>query len=397
MLILDILDYTYRFIKSRFASSAVAKITINDDPSKTIKIPLRGRLLKTLVDNKIYMPSACGGNAICGECRVIVKSGGGVVVEAERSILDDNAIKNGYRLSCQLEIKGDLSIVIPPDVLNVKKWKCTVRSNKSVATFIKELVLELPKGEYMDFKAGGYVQIEAPEHTINYKDFDIDPKYKEDWDRLNLWALTSTVEECIERAYSCANYPEEKGIIILNVRLATSPNDQPKLPTGQMSSYIFNLKPGDQVTISGPYGKFFAKNTDKEMVFIGGGAGMAPMRSHILDQLKRIKTSRKISYWYGARSLREMFYVEDFDALQREYPNFHWHVALSEPLPEDKWSGATGYIHQYLYDSYLKQHPSPKDCEYYLCGPSVMITAVIKMLEGLGVNQENIFKDDFGG
>ena len=405
MLAIDLLEFTYRFIKSRLVfndSNDLARITINDDPTKTINAPKGGRLLKTLYDKKIYMPSACGGNAMCGECRVVVKSplphtSIGEVNESERYLLDDEAIKNGYRLSCQLEVKGDLNLVIPPEVLKVKRWVCRVRSNKNVATFIKELVIELPKGEHVDFRAGGYIQIEAPAHTVSYKDFDIDARYKEDWDKLNLWRLSSTVEEPVIRAYSMANYPLEKGIVMLNVRLATTPFDQPNLPTGQMSSYIFNLKAGDKVTISAPFGKFFAKDTDKEMIFVGGGAGMAPMRSHIFDQLKRLKTERKISYWYGARSLKEMFYMEDWQELERQYLNFHMYVALSVREPEDNWSGATGFIHQYLYDSYLKDHPAPNACEYYLCGPPMMTTAVVKMLNGLGVEAENIFSDDFGG
>jgi Na+-transporting NADH:ubiquinone oxidoreductase subunit F len=397
MLILDLIHYTYRYIVSRIVSSDKVKIIINDDPSKTIKVKIGGRLFKSLADNKIYMPSACGGNGLCGECKVVVKSGGGVVTDTEKDILDENSIADGYRLSCQLEVKGDVSINIPDEVLKIKKLVCTVRSNKSVATFIKELVLELPKGEHLDFRAGGYIQIESPAHTVYYKDFDIDLRYKEDWDKLNLWKISSTVKEPITRAYSMANYPLERGIAMCNVRLATSPYDQPRFPTGQMSSYIFSLKQGDKVKIAGPYGKFFAKDTDNEMIFIGGGAGMAPMRSHIFDQLKRIKTNRKISYWYGARSLKEMFYVEDFDALQREHPNFHWNAALSSPKPEDKWTGAAGFVHQYLYDSYLLNHPEPQRCEYYICGPLVMTSAVVKMLSGLGVGTENIFFDDFGG
>ncbi|MBF0472319.1 MAG: NADH:ubiquinone reductase (Na(+)-transporting) subunit F [Nitrospirae bacterium] len=397
MLIVDLIQYVYKFIRTQLRVSDKVKIIINDDPAMTIKVPIGGRLLKTLADNKIYIPSACGGNAICGECRVIVKSGGGEVHDSEKMPLDEDAIKNGYRLCCQLEVKEDLSIVIPIEVLKVRKWMCTVRSNKCVASFIKELVLELPKDEHIDFRAGGYIQIESPSHTVFYKDFNIDLKYKEDWDKLDLWKISSTVNEPVARAYSMANYPLERDIVMLNVRLATTPYDQPKLPTGQMSSYIFSLKPGDKVRISGPYGKFFAKETDNEMIFVGGGAGMAPMRSHIYDQLKRIKTNRKISYWYGARSLKELFYVEEFDALQKEHPNFRWNVALSAPLPEDRWSGAVGFVHQFLFDCYLKNHPAPMDCEYYLCGPPMMTNAVVKMLSGLGVKSENIFFDDFGG
>ena len=272
----------------------------------------------------------------------------------------------------------------------------TVKSNDNVATFIKELVLQLPEGEHVDFRAGGYIQIEAPPHHVKYSDFDVAEEYRGDWDKYNQWQFESHVKEDVIRAYSMANYPEEKGIIMLNVRIASPPPRQPNVPPGQMSSYIFNLKPGDQVTISGPYGEFFAKNTDNEMVFIGGGAGMAPMRSHIFDQLRRLNSNRKMTFWYGARSLREMFYVEDFDTLAQENENFTWHIALSDPLPEDNWEGYTGFIHQVLYDHYLKDHPAPEDCEYYICGPPMMNAAVTKMLDDLGVEPENILFDDFG-
>jgi Na+-transporting NADH:ubiquinone oxidoreductase subunit F len=290
-----------------------------------------------------------------------------------------------------------MKIEVPVEVFDIKKWECTVRSNHNVATFIKELVLELPEGENVDFRAGGYIQIEAPPHKLKYTDFVIEDEYKEDWDKYNLWKYESKVDEEIVRAYSMANYPEEKGIIMLNVRIATPPPNLPDVPTGQMSSYIFDLKPGDKVVISGPYGEFFAKKTDAEMVFIGGGAGMAPMRSHIFDQLKRINTNRKITFWYGARSLREVFYADEFDELQAKHPNFKWYLALSEPLEEDNWDGPTGFIHQVLYDMYLKDHPAPEDCEYYMCGPPMMNSAVIHMLENQGVEPENIMLDDFGG
>jgi Na+-transporting NADH:ubiquinone oxidoreductase subunit F len=296
-----------------------------------------------------------------------------------------------------MAVKDDIAMQVPPEMLEIRKWECTVRSNHNVATFIKELVLELPPGEHVDFKAGGYIQIEAPPHLLNYADFNVEDEYKEDWDKYNLWRYKSKVDEDIIRAYSMANYPEEKGIIMLNVRVATPPPSNPDAPPGQMSSYIFNLKPGDKVTISGPYGEFFAKDTEAEMIFIGGGAGMAPMRSHIFDQLRRLDSSRKISFWYGARSLREMFYEEDFNELQKTHKNFEWHVGLSDPLPEDNWNGYTGFIHQILYEHYLKEHPAPEDCEYYICGPPMMNAAVFKMLDDLGVEPENIMFDDFGG
>jgi len=306
-------------------------------------------------------------------------------------------MKEGVRLSCQVKVKQDMRLGIAPEVFSAKKWECVVRSNRNVATFIKELVLDLPEGETVPFRAGGYIQIEAPPHVAYYKDFVIEEEYRDAWDRFNLWKYVSKCEEPVSRAYSMANYPEEKGVIMLNVRIASPPPSAPDAPPGLMSSYIFSLKPGDKVTISGPFGEFFARETDKEMVFIGGGAGMAPMRSHIFDQLKRLKTKRKISFWYGARSLREMFYVEDFDSLAKAHDNFEWHVALSEPMPEDNWKGLTGFIHQVVYENYLKNHPAPEDAEYYMCGPPVMNECCIKMLLDLGVEREDIMLDDFGG
>ncbi|MBN2410865.1 NADH:ubiquinone reductase (Na(+)-transporting) subunit F [candidate division KSB1 bacterium] len=382
--------------KSKLVASGQAKIVINDDPEHTFDVPLGDKLLNTLADKEIYIPSACGGGGTCGECKLIIKEGGGDVLATERAKLTRRQVREGYRLSCQVPVKGDMKLVVPPEVFEIKKWECTVRSNHNVATFIKELVLDLPEGENVDFRAGGYIQIEAPPHTVNYKDFIIEDEYKEDWDKYDMWKYVSKVDEDIVRAYSMANYPEEKGIIMLNVRIATPPPHKPNVPTGKMSSFIFNLKPGDKVTISGPYGEFFARETDNEMVFIGGGAGMAPMRSHIFDQLKRIDTNRKMTFWYGARSLREIFYQPDFDELQDKHNNFKWHIALSEPLPEDNWKGYTGFIHQVLLENYLNEHPAPEDCEYYLCGPPLMNAAVFKMLDDLGVERENILFDDFG-
>ncbi len=383
--------------KSKLVTSGEATVIINDDPEKAVKIPIGSKLLFGLADQKVFVPSACGGQGTCGECKLIVKEGGGDVLPTEKGKLTRKQIREGYRLSCQVTVKQDMKIEIPPEFFSIKKWECTVKSNRNVATFIKELILELPEGEDVGFRAGGYIQIEAPPHVVYYKDFDIDEEYRPDWDKYNLWRYVSKVDEHIVRAYSMANYPLEKGIIMLNVRIATPPPNVPDAPPGQMSSYIFSLKPGDKVTISGPYGEFFARETDNEMIFIGGGAGMAPMRSHIFDQLKRLHSKRKISFWYGARSLREAFYVEDFNALQEEFPNFKWTLALSEPLPEDNWEGPTGFIHQVLYDLYLKDHPAPEDCEYYLCGPPMMISAVVKMLDNLGVERDNILFDDFGG
>ncbi len=384
--------------KARLVSSGDVTILINDDESKAMRVAAGNTLLNTLADVKIFVPSACGGKGSCGVCKVHVLDGGGAMLPTELSFINRGDAREGCRLSCQVKVKQDLKIQIPPEIFSVRKWQCKVRSNHNVATFIKELVLELPEGEAVPFRAGGYIQIECPPHTVHYKDFDIEEEYKEDWDNFNLWQYTSVVKEPVYRAYSMASYPQEEGIIMLNVRVATPPPRAPKgTPPGIMSSYIFGLKPGDEVTISGPFGEFFATETDAEMVFIGGGAGMAPMRSHIFDQFKRVHTNRKVSYWYGARSYREAFYVEHFDGIQADNDNFQWHLALSEPLPEDNWTGHVGFIHQVLYDNYLKDHPAPEDCEYYICGPPMMNTAVISMLRDLGVEDENILFDDFGG
>jgi len=385
------------FARSKLVAVGNVKIVINEDEERAMEVPVGGKLLNVLASNNIFIPSACGGGGTCGQCKCQVNSGGGDVLPTEVSQLNRKEVREKYRLSCQVPVKQDLQIQIPPEVFSAKQWECTVISNHNVATFIKELKLELPKGEEVDFRAGGYIQIKAPPHTVYYKDFNIEDEYKPDWDRWNMWRYVSKTDEEVERAYSMANYPDEKGIILLNVRIASPPPNLPNVPPGLMSSYIFNLKPGDKVTITGPFGDFFAKDTDAEMVFIGGGAGMAPMRSHIFDQLKRIKTKRKITFYYGARSLREMFYVDEFDQLEKENENFKWYVALSEPLPEDNWDGPTGFIHQVVYDTYLKDHPAPEDCEYYMCGPPMMNAAVLKMLDNLGVEPENIMLDDFGG
>ena len=385
------------FARSKLVQSGHAKLVINDEKNHTYDVPLGGKLLNALADQGVYLPSACGGGGTCGECKCIVTEGGGDVLTTEKGKLTRGQIRDGYRLTCQVPVKGDMKLEVPAEVFDIKKWECTVRSNHNVATFIKELVLELPEGENVDFRAGGYIQIEAPPHVVNYSEFDVEEEYRGDWDKYNMWQYVSKVDEPVLRAYSMASYPEEKGIIMLNVRIASPPPSKPNVPPGQMSSFIFNLKPGDKVVISGPYGEFFARDTDNEMVFIGGGAGMAPMRSHIFDQLKRIKSKRKISFWYGARSLRESFYNEEFDELAEKNKNFTWHLALSEPQQEDDWDGPTGFIHQVLLDNYLKNHPAPEDCEYYLCGPPMMNDAVLNMLDNLGVEPENILFDDFGG
>ena len=384
--------------KNRLVSSGAVKIGINGDPENSLTVQSGGTLLNTLAENKIFIASACGGKGSCGVCTVTVCEGGGAMLPTEASHINRGQAREGLRLSCQVKVKNDMEIRVPDEVFSVRRWICKVRSNDNVATFIKELVLELPPGESVPFRAGGYIQIACPPHTVNYKDFEVAEEYRPDWDKFNLWRYVSTVGESVERAYSMANYPEELGIIMLNVRVASPPPRAPEgTPPGKMSSYIFNLKPGDDVEIAGPFGEFFAKESKAEMVFIGGGAGMAPMRSHIFDQFRRICTERKVTFWYGARSLREAFYLDDFDMIQRENPNFEWHLALSDPLEEDNWTGYTGFIHQVLLDNYLKDHPAPEDCEYYICGPPPMMTACFAMLDSLGVEPENILFDDFGG
>jgi Na+-transporting NADH:ubiquinone oxidoreductase subunit F len=372
-------------------------ITVNDDPDACIHAPAGGTLLGTLAANRIFIPSACGGKGTCGVCKVSVLSGGGALLPTETSHVSRGEAREHVRLSCQVKVKQDMKIEIPAEVFSVRRWTCRVRSNHNVATFIKELVLELPAGEEVPFRAGGYIQIEAPAGTYRYEDIEVEDDYRPDWDKFKLWRYEARLDEPVTRAYSMANYPDERDVIMLNVRIASPPPRAPEgTPPGKMTAYAFNLKPGDEVTISGPFGEFFAKDTEAEMVFIGGGAGMAPMRSHIFDLFRRLRSRRKVSFWYGARSLREAFYVEDFDTVQAENENFEWHLALSEPLPEDNWTGETGFIHQVLYDRYLKDHPAPEDVEYYLCGPPMMLKACMDLLDSLGVEPENILFDDFG-
>ena len=381
--------------RARLVPSGNVNININDE--RTITPPVGGKLLNVLNDAEIFVASACGGGGSCGQCRVKVFEGGGDILPTETSLINKREAAEHNRLSCQVVVKEDMKIEVPREVFGVKKWECTVRSNDSVATYIKEFVLELPAGEDLQFRAGGYIQIECPPHQLKYRDFDIAEQFRDEWDQYKLWDIESNVTESVMRAYSMANYPGEKGIVMLNVRIATPPPSVPDAPTGKMSSFIFNLKPGDKVTVSGPFGEFFAKDTDAEMVFIGGGAGMAPMRAHIFDQLKRLDSKRKISFWYGARSLRETFYMDDFNELQEKHDTFSWNIALSEPPPEDNWTGYTGFIHEVVYENLLKNHPAPEDCEYYMCGPPMMTTSVIKMLHDLGVEEDNILLDNFGG
>ena len=381
--------------RSRLVSSGEVAIEINGE--KTIHVPAGGKLLQTLSESGLFLPSACGGGGTCAQCKCIITEGGGAMLPTEEGHFTKRDAQEGWRLSCQTAVKQDMKIEVPEEVFGVKQWECTVESNPNVATFIKELTLKLPEGENVDFRAGGYVQLECPPHLVKYKDFDIDEEYRGDWERFGFFKLESKVEETTIRAYSMANYPEERGLVKFNIRIATPPPGSEGIPPGIMSSWVFNLKPGDKVKVYGPFGEFFAKDTDAEMIFIGGGAGMAPMRSHLFDQLKRLHSKRKISFWYGARSLREMFYVEDYDQLAAENDNFEWHVALSDPQPEDNWDGLTGFIHNVLYEEYLKDHPAPEDCEFYMCGPPMMNAAVVRMLTDMGVEPENILLDDFGG
>jgi len=383
------------FARTRLVASGDVNIEINGE--KTITVPAGGKLLQTLSESNIFLASACGGGGTCAQCKCVVSEGGGSMLPTEESHFTRREANEGWRLSCQTAVKQDMKIEVPEEVFGVKQWECTVVSNPNVATFIKELTLALPEGESVDFRAGGYVQLECPPHHVKYSDFDVEEEYRGDWERFGFFKMESVVKETVIRAYSMANYPEEKGIVKFNIRIATPPPGSEGIPPGEMSSWVFNLKPGDKVNVYGPFGEFFAKETEAEMVFIGGGAGMAPMRSHLFDQLKRINSKRKISFWYGARSLREMFYEDEYDQLAADNDNFDWHVALSDPQPEDNWEGLTGFIHNVLYEEYLKDHPAPEDCEYYMCGPPMMNAAVIQMLTDLGVEPENILLDDFGG
>ncbi len=382
--------------KRRLVASGPVTLLINEQ--KSVELSAGGKLLGALADAGVFVSSACGGGGTCAQCKVKVLSGGGEILATERNHINKLQAAEGMRLSCQVAVKQDMEVEVPAEAFETKKWTCKVRSNRNVATFIKELVLELPAGEEVDFRSGGYIQIECPPHTVRYKDFSIDEEYHEDWDKFDVWRYVSTVDEPVVRAYSMANYPGEQGIIMLNVRVATPPPRGPEgIPPGRMSSWIFNLKPGDEAVISGPYGEFFIQDTKAEMVYIGGGAGMAPLRSHIFELFKRQRTDRKVTYWYGGRSLRELFYIDHFREIEKSFPNFKFEIALSEPLPEDNWKGHVGFIHQVLLDTYLSKHPAPEEIEYYICGPPMMNQSVFKMLDELGVEPENIAYDDFGG
>lgn len=394
-LIMLVLVSVLLLARTALVPSGPVDIVVNDG-DHDFRANAGDTLLTTLGNVGILLPSACGGRGTCGVCVVQVVAGGGALLPTETAHISRGEAQEGWRLACQVKVKENLAVMVPSEIFAVKRWRCTVRSSRNVATFIREVVLELPEGEVMAFQAGGYIQVECPPFECRFTDFAIDEKYRADWDKYDLWRLVSTNSSTVTRAYSLANYPEEKGIIMLNVRIATPPPGMGDVPPGVVSSYLFNLKPGDDVTITGPFGEFLAKETDREMVFIGGGAGMAPMRSHILDQLERIASKRKISFWYGARSRREAFYVDEFDRLAARHDNFAWHLALSEPLEEDHWTGPTGFIHQVVYRDYLENHPAPEDVEYYLCGPPMMIKACRKMLDDLGVTSENVMFDDFG-
>lgn len=388
------------YARKKLLPQGKVKLTINDE--KVLEVDPGSTLLNTLSNNKIFLPSACGGGGTCAMCKAQVLEGGGSILPTEKGYFTRKEIQNNFRLGCQVKVREDMKIHVEPEIFGIKKWECTVVSNHNVATFIKEFVVKLPEGEHLDFKSGGYIQIDVPKCVVDFKDIEVEEEYRDEWDQFNMWDLKMKNPEPIFRAYSMANHPAEGNIIILNIRIATPPWDRKKggfmnVNPGICSSFVFSSKPGDKVTISGPYGEFFIKPTKREMMFIGGGAGMAPMRSHLFHLFHTEKTDRKTTFWYGGRSLRELFYMEDFEAIEKDFENFDFHVALSEPKKEDNWTGKTGFIHQVILDSYLKNHSEPEEIEYYLCGPPMMNAAVFKMLDELGVPDEMIAFDDFGG
>lgn len=400
LLIILLLVSVLLFAKTKLTPSGKVTLNINGGEEK-IEANQGQSLLGALGNEKIFLPSACGGGGTCGMCRCQVPDGAGTILPTEVDFFSRKEQNDNWRLACQVKVKGDLDLEIPQEVMGIKKWECTVVSNKNVATFIKEFVVRLPEGENLDFKSGGYIQIDVPKIDVDFKDMDIEDEYKEDWQKFGMFDLKMSNPEPTYRAYSMANHPAEGNIVMLNIRIATPPFDRNtggfmKINPGLCSSFIFSRKPGDKVTISGPYGEFFIKPTEREMMFIGGGAGMAPMRSHIFHLFKTVKTGRPVTFWYGARSMKEVFYQEEFDAIAAEFPNFKWHLALSEPLPEDNWTGYTGFIHQVILDNYLNNHEEPEDVEYYICGPPMMNSAVTKMLYDLGVPDEMVAFDDFG-
>jgi len=389
------------YAKAKLVPSGPVKITINDE--KVVEVQGGSPLLQTLANQKIFLPSACGGGGTCAMCKCQVIKGGGSILPTETGYFTRKEQLDNWRLGCQVKVREDMEIRIPEEIFGIKKWECEVVSNRNVATFIKEFVVRLPQGEHLNFKSGGYIQIDVPPCEVDYrKDIFVEDEYREDWDNYKMWDLKMKNSEPIFRAYSMANHPAEGNTIMLNIRIATPPWDNKtnsflKVNPGICSSYIFSRKPGDKVTISGPYGEFFIKPTEREMMFIGGGAGMAPMRSHIFDLFKTKHTHRKATFWYGGRSLRELFYVDEFEKIEKEYTNFKFNIALSEPLPEDNWQGYTGFIHQVIFDNYLSKHSEPEEIEYYICGPPMMNEAVLKMLDEYGVPKDMIAFDDFGG
>ena len=388
------------YARKKLVPSGKVKITINGE--KEIEHERGCSLLQALSDEKVFVPSACGGGGSCGTCKGKVLSGGGTILPTELSHISRKMAAENYRLFCQVKVRENMEIEIPKEFFGIKKWKCKVLSNRNVATFIKELVVQLPEGETMDFRSGGYIQIDIPTCEVDFAKMEVDEPYRGDWEKMGLFALRMKNPTPTVRAYSMANHPAENGIVMLNVRIATPPFDRKrggfkKVNPGVASSYIYSLRPGDEVTVSGPYGEFFLEDTQREMMFIGGGAGMAPMRSHIFHLFRNLHTDRKVSFWYGGRSRKELFYEEEFREIERENDNFSFHIALSDPLPDDRWDGPTGFIHQVILENYLKGHPAPEDIEYYICGPPLMLQAVLKMLDSLGVEPEMIHYDDFGG
>ena len=386
-------------LRAKLMPSGDVTLTINDD--KKLSVPTGNSLISTLAEQEVYLPSACGGKGSCGQCKCRVLSGGGDILPTEKGFFTRKQQQDHWRLSCQVKVKEAIAIEVPTSILSIKKWECEVVSSHNVSTFIREFTVRLPEGENLTFQSGDYIQIDIPKTTVRYSDMVVDEQYRSDWDRFHMWDLVMKNPEPCTRAYSMANHPAEGNIVTLNVRIATPPFDRKrggfaKVNPGVSSSYIWSLKPGDKVRLSGPYGEFHIKDTDKEMMFIGGGAGMAPMRSHIFHLFKTLHTQRKVSFWYGGRSLKELFYTDEFEQIAVENPNFQFNIALSEPLPTDNWTGYTGFIHQVIFDNYLKNHPEPEEIEYYLCGPGPMTAAATKMLDSLGVPKDNIFFDDFG-
>jgi Na+-transporting NADH:ubiquinone oxidoreductase subunit F len=388
------------FARKKLTPQGEAVLNINEDNNLTVSPG--NTLLAALSTNNIFLPSACGGGGTCGMCKCQVEEGGGSILPTETGFFTRKEQASNWRLGCQVKVRGDMKLKIPEEVMGIKKWECEVISNHNVATFIKEFVVKLPEDEHLDFKSGGYIQIDVPKYNIAFKDMIIEEEYRDEWDKFKLWDLKMQNTEETYRAYSMANHPAEGNIVMLNIRIATPPWDNNKgtwanVPAGACSSYIFSRKPGDKVTISGPYGEFFIQDTQAEMLYIGGGAGMAPLRSHLFHLFHTLKTGRKVSYWYGARSRREIFYEDQFRAIEKEFPNFTFTIALSDPQPEDNWTGKVGFIHQVIHDEYLSKHEEPEEIEYYMCGPGPMVGAVNKMLYNLGVSEENIYFDDFGG